>query len=148
MVKRLPFCLVAAALLLAASDGGAHDRTCTREEASEADATVDQLHSWESVGNAFRRYRQCDSGSVAEGNSEAVARLLVDKWKTLPALVRLAAANPGLRGFVVAHVDSTLDTADLERIVHLSATACPKGARGLCHDLHAAAARALNESAH
>lgn len=145
MARLRSFCLIVAALLLVASDGSAHERKCTAREAAEADAMVDQLQSWNSVAVAFRRYSQCDSGSIAEGNSEAVARLLVDKWKTLPNLVRLTTANPGLQGFVVAHVDSTLDTSDLERIVQLSARFCPESAASLCNELHKAAAAALVE---
>ncbi|MCS0661115.1 hypothetical protein [Massilia terrae] len=147
MAKLGLFYLAVAALLLAASDGNAHERKCTAREASEADAMVDQLHSWKTVDAVFRRYSQCDSGSIAEGNSEAVARLLVDKWNTLPALVHLAKSRPGLRRFVVVHVDSTLNTSDLERIIKLSATSCPKGAAGLCDELHTAATAALGEQA-
>lgn len=33
-----------------------------------------------------RRFGVCDGGGTAEASSEAVARLLVDKWPTLPDL--------------------------------------------------------------
>jgi hypothetical protein len=142
---RVYFLTFAASLLLSGA-ANAHDHKCTAQDATEADAIVDQLHSWQMVNVAFKRYGHCDSGSIAEGNSEAVARLLVDQWNTLPTLVRLSRSNPGLRSFVLAHVDSTLDTSDLKRIAQLAANSCPQGAASLCSDLRRAATGALNES--
>jgi hypothetical protein len=144
---RVYFLTFAASLLLSGA-ANAHDHKCTAQDATEADAIVDQLHSWQKVNVALKRYGHCDSGSIAEGNSEAVARLLVDQWNTLPTLVRLSKADPGLRRFVIAHVDTTLDTSDLKRIAQLSASSCPSGAASLCDDLRGAATDALNATGH
>ena len=59
---------------------------CTIKDAEAAEQAVDHLTSWQVMNDNFTRFHQCDEGSIAEGNSEAVIRLLVDKWETLPKL--------------------------------------------------------------
>lgn len=49
-------------------------KTCTPHQAEAADAMVDHLTDWAQVEVAFRKFAQCDDGSIAEGNSEAVVR--------------------------------------------------------------------------
>jgi hypothetical protein len=129
--------------LLYVSSCAAAERRCSQDEATAADAIVEQLDSWPKLDAAVKRYGHCDDGSVAEGNSEAVARLLVDRWKTLPQLVQLARKRPGLRSFVLRHVDSTLNTSDLERVAWLATHACPAGVEAMCGDLDRAASAAL-----
>jgi len=107
-----------------------------------ADAELDGLDTWSKIRTAFQRYGQCDDGSIAEGNSEAVARLLVDQWTTLPTLAALVRRDRGLEGFVLRHIDTTLDPDDLERIKMLASSRCPAGIESLCSALSAAATRA------
>lgn len=66
-----PFCM---ALVLVASCG-AHAKTCLPKDAEAADAATDNLDSWIKLEWALKKYGHCDDGSIAEGNSEAVARL-------------------------------------------------------------------------
>lgn len=129
-------------LLGMASMTVAHGKTCSPQDAEAADAIIDHLDSWAQVESAFKKFRHCDDGSIAEGNSEAVARLLVDRWQTLPQLAALIKRNPALRRFVVRHIDGTLDTADLEKIKKISSSSCPQGMAALCNDLHSAATHA------
>jgi hypothetical protein len=120
----------------------AQGHSCSPKDAEAADAAVDRLDSWKKIDWAFRKYGHCDDGSIAEGNSEAVARLLVDQWDTLPALLTLVKRDPELKQFVLRHVDTTLDTDDLEKIEELAASNCPGGATLLCKELRTAAVRA------
>lgn len=121
----------------------AQGQTCSPANAEAADAMVDKLDSWSKVDYMFKHFRQCDDGSIAEGNSEAIARLLVDKWKTLPTLAKLIKQNPSLKMFVLRHIDTTLDTEDLKKIKKLSLSACPKNLYSLCKDVNRAVARAI-----
>lgn len=148
MRKCLQVLLLLAALSEARAAPFEQQRRCTPQEATEADAMADRLDSWAKVDSAIRRYGHCDDGSIAEGNSEAVARLLVDQWASLPALVRLAKTSPGLRTFILRHVDSTVDTDDLERITWLATNSCPNVASALCRDLKLSASRALTSTGH
>jgi hypothetical protein len=120
----------------------AQARTCTPKDAEAADAAVDHLDNWGDIDNNFRKFGHCDDGSIAEGNSEGVARLLVDKWQTLPQLADLIKRHPRLKAYVLHHIDTTLNTDDLTRIVELATTACPAKGEPLCADLKKAAARA------
>lgn len=120
-----------------------YQQTCPATMADAADAMVDELNDWAAVANFYRKYRQCDDGGIAEESSEAIARLLVGRWETLPQLKTLAKAQPGLHPFVVNHVNSTLDTGDLNQIVHNASVSCPKATAELCKDVREAAEEAL-----
>lgn len=120
----------------------AYGKSCTPEQAEAADELIDHLDSWEKVDNARKKFGDCDDGSIAEGNSEAVARLLVDHWNTLPKLAELIRHDPPLKQFVLRHIDSTLDTADLRKIMKLATSSCSKNLARLCADLKVSAERA------
>lgn len=120
----------------------AHAKVCSEREATAADAMVDHPGSWANVNTTFTKYGHCDDGEIAEGNSEAVARLLVDHWDTLPQLAALIKRNPRLKAFVLRHIDTTLDTDDLTKIATLTASSCPAGMNALCRELGDAASKA------
>lgn len=120
----------------------AHAEICSEHDAAAADAMVDHLDSWPKINLAFTKYGHCDDGDIAEGNSEAVARLLADHWRTLPQLGKLIKRNPPLKAFVLRHIDTTLDTADLDKVKALSRSSCPAGMDAFCLELTNAAARA------
>lgn len=123
----------------------AHVKACSPRDAAAADAAIDDLDSWTKVERAYQQYGHCDDGSIAEGNSEAVARLLVDHWSTLPLLAELAKRDPAFRRFVLRHIDATLDTDDLDKIGALAAAQCPLGSAPLCRELRQTAARAAKQ---
>jgi hypothetical protein len=129
-------------LLTLVSAPCAHGKVCTPQEAEAANAMVDELDSWARVDKAVRRFEHCDDGSIAEGNSEAVARLLVDKWQTLPQLAELIKRDPVLKRFILRHIDATLDTKDLEQMKKLASSSCPRKLISLCKDIRGAATRA------
>lgn len=139
-VLRHSLCFVLALGLAGACQARA--KACSPREAEAADAAVDGLDSWTNVERAYKKYGHCDNGSIAEGNSEAVARLLVDQWSTLPLLAELAKRDQAFKRFVLRHIDTTLDTDDLEKIEKLASTQCPKGSAWLCRELLQTAARA------
>ncbi|WP_196240343.1 hypothetical protein [Dyella choica] len=114
---------------------------CAASQAEAADAAVDTLNSWAAIATFREKFRQCDDGSIAEGSSEAVARLLVDHWDTLPELSPLIAKTPALRPFVLWHINSTLDTGDLDKIKQ-NAAHCPNGMQSLCKSIAKAASKA------
>lgn len=128
--------------VLALGLGGAchaHAKACSPKDAEAADAAVDDLDSWTKLEQAFRKYGHCDDGSIAEGNSEAVARLLVDHWTMLPLLAALVKRDPAFKRFVLRHIDATLDTDDLDRLVAFASTQCPAGSAPLCSELRKSA---------
>jgi hypothetical protein len=117
----------------------AHAKLCSPTDAEAAETAVDQLDSWTEVQLAVKKYSHCDDGSIAEGNFEAVSRLLVDHWATLPLLTELVKRDPALQRFVLRHIDATLDTGDLGKIAAYASTRCPKGSAHRCGQLAKAA---------
>lgn len=101
--------------------------------------------TWDGLYKSFKSYRQCDDGALGEGYSESVARLLVDRWNTLPRLGRLVGKDPTFRPFILKHVDATLDIQDVQKIRENARTQCPAGLRTFCNDLAKCADLALKE---
>ncbi len=118
-------------------------QACSPAQADAAEATADHLTDWAKVSAYVQRFQACDDGGIAEASSEAVARLLVDRWKTLPELAARIHRQPALRSFVLAHINSTLDTADLRRIQALARTSCSPSEAELCRSIRAATIEAL-----
>jgi hypothetical protein len=115
---------------------------CSPKDAEAADVAVDSLNTWQAVQVWHRKHAKCDDGSIAEGSSEAIAKLPVGKWDTLSTLAALIARDAALEPFVIRHIDVTLDPTDLERTRNLSASSCPLDAAALCRTIHDAAVRA------
>jgi len=119
---------------------------CIPKDAEAAEQALDHLTSWQVMNDNFTRFHQCDEGSIAEGNSEAVIRLLVDKWETLPKLSVLTRQNAAFETWVLSHIDSTLDPGDLQTTVDLATSQCPASESVLCRKIVKAAQAAIHES--
>lgn len=74
---------------------------CSSLDVYAAEEVADYPDSWKNVHLAFQEFAKCDDGGVAEGYSEAVARLLADRWNTLPELVRLIHSDPPFEAFIL-----------------------------------------------
>jgi hypothetical protein len=105
----------------------------------------DPIRTWDALYKSFKSYRQCDDGAIAEGYSESVARILVDRWNTLPQLARLVRKDADFQSFVLKHVDATLDITDVQKIRKKAREECPAGLREICKDLGKQANFALTE---
>ena len=130
------------ACLWAASGAQAQSRLCPQADADAAESSVDDIKDWKDVDLMYRRYRRCDEGSISEGTSAAIARILTQRWSELPTLAALAGSEPGLRPFVLNHINSTLATQDLDQIASSAASSCPAGAATLCRQIRKAASAA------
>ena len=120
------------------------NNACSQKDADMAENMVDTLDTWVKIDTFFKNFKQCDDGSIAEGLSEAVARLLADHWNTLPDLSRLIKHDPPLKLFITVHIDTTINDIDLKKIRDSSSTACPNNLTLLCSDLNNAATRSIN----
>jgi len=123
----------------------AQNHNCTMAEGRTALDEAVMLRSWDALYRSYRKFRYCDDGAIAEGYSESVARILVDRWSTLPRLAELAAKDAAFRAFVIRHVDATLNTDDLERVEKKTTTSCPPNLRETCKALAIKAEHALKE---
>jgi hypothetical protein len=115
--------------------GNAVAAECSSKDAEAADLAVDHLTTWQTVNDYFNHYRQCDEGEIAEGSSEVVTRLLTDRWETLPELKKIIAKTPPLKGWMLNHINTTLDTDDLLKVEKLATSQCPSSDKGLCKEI-------------
>ncbi|WP_045507187.1 MULTISPECIES: hypothetical protein [Kosakonia] len=120
-------------------------KTCSPADAEAADMAVDSLNSWTSVNQNRVKFGHCDDGDISEGISESVARLLADHWDTLPELGSQIRKAPALKKYVLRHIDSTLDTKDLDKIQNQAERFCPAKQEELCGEIKVAAKKAAEE---
>ncbi|WP_245880205.1 hypothetical protein [Superficieibacter electus] len=78
-----------------------------------------------------------------EGTSEAVIRLLVDKWERLDELSVLVKNRPALLNEVTAHINETLNEDDVEKVLHYTQSNCFIKNKSLCKTLEEAASLTL-----
>jgi hypothetical protein len=96
------------------------------------------LKTWSALHSAYARFRQCDDGAIAEGFSEAVARLMIDHWTDLPQALPLFRSDRAFENWAVRHIDQTVSFEDSMKIEELAEKSCPAGAQKLCDQLVAA----------
>lgn len=137
--------LATLACLFLVATGSAGAKDCSPADEEAADMATDYLTNWQAVRDSYARYRQCDDGSIAEGNSEAVVRLLVDKWNTIPELVALTKQNADFESWVLKHIDTTVNGEDLESIERNAKENCGDNRKKICSKISSAASQALQE---
>ena len=117
---------------VAASD----KRPCSDEDAKVADQYVGTMKTWRSVYNFYEKFSQCDDGGMAEGVSDAVAKLLANHWDFVGDFVKLGSKDKGFEDFVLRHVDETIDWGrDAPRIHESAKLHCPVNSLRLCKAL-------------
>ena len=88
--------------------------------------TWSQVHAW------FKRYKDCDDGSIAEGFTESITVLLAKHWSQLPALAARMEKDADFGSFVLKHIDATADVRNLKRIERNAKSKCPSAYAQLC----------------
>ncbi|MBN1664413.1 MAG: hypothetical protein JW943_12500 [Deltaproteobacteria bacterium] len=109
------------------------------------DSAIKNLHSWQDLHSWYQKYHECDDGYFAEGVSDFVVRALAKNWHTLPMLQREVIRDSQFTDFVLKHIDSTGDNADLRIITKKAKTHCPAKHQRLCHEIKKRAEIALQE---
>ena len=118
---------------------------CSHADAERADYEASRLQTWDKLYHSYLRYSGCDDGSIAEGYSASVGRLLGHHWNTLPQAFPLFARDDGFRKFVLKHIDATLTDDDLKAIRTDAINRCPKGGHDYCVRIRKAAENALRD---
>jgi hypothetical protein len=110
--------------------------SCTRVEAIRAETETDKLKTWDSVYKFYKQFSHCDDGSIGEGVSDAVAKLLANKWDSFGEFAKLAYDHNGFESFVLRHVDETIDGShDAPKIRQNARSHCPSKSTRLCKAL-------------
>jgi len=125
--------IVMAIALGAANHASAYGSSqCPRDKAMRAEFANDHVRSWRELFNAYVDYSVCDSGSIAEGFSDSVGRLLsadTVSWSELAGFVR---RDDRFLGFIVRHIDETIPATMLDSIEQNAREKCPESARNIC----------------
>jgi hypothetical protein len=108
---------------------------CSQHDGFIAEAAIDHLNTWKRLAQARQQFANCDDGGVAEGFSDAVARLLARHWAQIPTLVSLIHTQPDFESFVLGHLNESDDFDDLKKIRTLASHRCPPTATNLCAKL-------------
>lgn len=114
----------------------AQKKACTEDDAKHAESAIDDLKTWNSVYSFYKRFAQCDDGSIGEGISDAVVKLFANRWHSLNDLRLIAEKDKPFEQFVLRHVDETTDwRRDAQRIRENASQHCPANSRNLCKAL-------------
>jgi hypothetical protein len=134
--RSLIFVLAGASCIFGTGVEGRAKTPCTREQAVQAETKTDNLKAWNSVYQFYKQLSQCDDGSIGEGVSDAIAKLLANKWSSFGEFARLANKDKEFEKFVLRHVDETIDWSQDAPAIHQNAlTRCPNDFKGLCKAL-------------
>jgi len=126
-----------AILAACAAVGLAHaQKACSPADMPKAQKAADMVVTWQHLNKAWRDYRQCDTGEVADTFTDAILRLLVE-WKNVEALAE-GMKDPEYASFIRAHLQSPAAKDDLKDVRSRATQSCPKGQDAVCKQIVAA----------
>jgi hypothetical protein len=115
---------------------GAHaQKACTPADMQKAQKAADLVMTWQGLNKAWKDYRHCDTGEVADTFTDAMTRLMVD-WKNVDALAETM-KDPEYKGFIEAHLRSPAAKEDIKSIRSRATQSCPKGQDAVCKEIAA-----------
>jgi hypothetical protein len=121
-----------------AAVGLAHaQKACSPADMPKAQKAADMVVTWQHLNKAWRDYRQCDTGEVADTFTDAILRLLVE-WKNVEALAE-GMKDPEYASFIRAHLQSPVAKDDLKDVRSRARQSCPKGQDAVCKQIADAA---------
>jgi hypothetical protein len=139
---------VAVLLLIIPCQTGIFSQTvhCSPAAAERADYEASRVRTWDELYHSYLHYSDCDDGSIGEGYSDSVVRLLAHHWDALPQTLPLFARNAGFYKFVLKHIDPTTANDDLKMISANAIHSCPTGGNEYCTQIRKATENALREN--
>jgi hypothetical protein len=96
---------------------------------------TDELKTWEAVHKAFQRFSPCDSGSVGENFSDAIALMLAGQWSQTRRLQQLTQRDREFETFVIRHLNELMTAQQAVTIEQNAEKHCPDGAQALCEHI-------------
>jgi hypothetical protein len=123
------------AVFLACSFAGAAfaQKACSPADMKKAQQAADMVVTWQHLNKAWKDWRQCDTGEVADTFTDAISRLLVE-WKSVDVLAE-SMKDPDFRGFIESHLASPAAKDDLASIRSRATQSCPKGQDAVCKQI-------------
>jgi len=69
----------------------------------------------------FKHHGHCDDGAIAEGYSDKIVSLLVNRWGSVEELFHLWRTHPEFGRFITAHVDELMSPEQAKTITKVPA---------------------------
>lgn len=111
---------------------GLYAADCTKKEAMEAESNASTIKNWEDLYKSYKKFSHCDDGSIAEGYSESVSKILSENWKQLDKLKIITKTDHKFENFVFKHIDETMSKEAFIKIQNNLQKDCPKLSSDLC----------------
>ena len=126
-----------AVLALGGVPSWAQDKACSKSDAAKAEKAIDMVTDFKQLERAWKDWKHCDEGNVADVYNDTVMRLLVD-WKGVDVLATSMQSNPEYGGWVVRRIKfATKD--DRDAVLSRAKTGCPAKLDAFCGQLAEAA---------
>lgn len=93
------------------------------------------MKSWSALYLSFTRYASCDDGSIAEGYSASVSKLLAHHWPDFEDLRVLTIKSRAFNDFVLRHIDESISPDDRKLIEQNARAHCPAKGEMLCRSI-------------
>jgi hypothetical protein len=133
-------------ILMTLSSWGAYASDCsTVKEMDTADAAASKIDNWTGVHSFYSNFRQCDYGYIAEGTSDTIVKLLAYKWEDTRQLEKLTERDKDFEVWMLKHINSTVNSNDLDLIIKNSKNECPTDGNKFCKRIENAANQALQD---
>jgi hypothetical protein len=132
--------------VFAAGGSYCQQKPCTEAERLQVEKEAVTLRTWDALYKSYRKFRHCDDVDAQEGYSESEARILADRWETLPRLAQLIDVDKSFGRFV--GLDATMDMKDVAKIRVNAVKRCPAGLARICSKLKKDADEAIAEDAY
>lgn len=114
--------------------------------AKETEILMSDSSSWESLMDSLDKLpNSCFDGYFAEGISNTVAVKLVKDWPGFFASYSGYKAKASVNNLLIRSLNASLNPDDLEAIVLLANSECPKEHARICSKMSAGAKTALRE---
>lgn len=125
--------VLACCALIAAAPAFAQ-KTCSKADSAAAEKAMDKVVSWASLYKTYSDYRHCDTGSVNDGFTDAMLRLMVD-WKHMDQLAGNVAKDAEYKAWLHKHLLSPMAKDDLESVYSRAKKSCPAAQQDFCAEL-------------
>jgi hypothetical protein len=131
MMKRFAILLATGCILAAHAQ-----KTCSPADMQKAQKAVDLVLTWQGLNKAWKDWRHCDTGDVADTFTDAMLRLMVD-WKNVEVLAD-GMKDADYQAFIQAHLRSPAAKDDIVMIRSRATQSCPKGQDAICKTIASA----------
>jgi hypothetical protein len=125
--------MVVACLAAAAAVPAVAQKECTKADAAAAEKAIDRVVNYANLSKAWKDYRHCDAGSLADGFTDAILRLMVE-WKNVDTIAQ-DMMDPEYKKFIYSHLLSPAATEDRSSVYSRAKSNCPITQGAFCAEL-------------